>query len=109
MTGSVVLMIAYGYKAQEHDDPLIKMVQGATDQAAEVVQPGAFLVDVFPFCEFFVFISATGVLAVAGEGAAVNGPGTVGDRRADHLLGFLSFSRNSALCPLMDAGCRLEA
>ncbi|KAL1938327.1 hypothetical protein VTO73DRAFT_11778 [Trametes versicolor] len=52
MTGSVVLMIAYGYKAQEHDDPLIKMVQGATDQAAEVVQPGAFLVDVFPFLRY---------------------------------------------------------
>ncbi|KAI0351255.1 cytochrome P450 [Trametes cingulata] len=52
MTGAVVLMISYGYQPKEHDDPLIKMVEDATDQAAEVVQPGAFLVDVFPFLRY---------------------------------------------------------
>ncbi|KAI0363948.1 cytochrome P450 [Pilatotrama ljubarskyi] len=52
MTGAVVLMISYGYQPKEHADPLIKMVEDATDQAAEVVQPGAFLVDVFPFLRY---------------------------------------------------------
>ncbi|KAI0776641.1 cytochrome P450 [Trametes elegans] len=52
MTGAVVLMIAYGYKADEREDPLIKMVESATEQAAEVVQPGAYLVDVFPFLRY---------------------------------------------------------
>ncbi|KAI0632727.1 cytochrome P450 [Trametes polyzona] len=52
MTGSVVLMIAYGYKTQGRDDPLIKMVESATAQASEVVQPGAFLVDIFPFLRY---------------------------------------------------------
>ncbi|PIL26201.1 cytochrome P450 [Ganoderma sinense ZZ0214-1] len=49
MTGAIVLMISYGYQAQEHDDPLIRMADEATEQAAEVAKPGAFLVDVFPF------------------------------------------------------------
>ena len=49
MTGATVLMISYGYQAQEHDDPLIKIAEEATEQAAEVAQPGAFFVDVFPF------------------------------------------------------------
>ena len=49
MTGAIVLMISYGYQAQENDDPLIRIADEATEQAAEVAQPGAFLVDVFPF------------------------------------------------------------
>ncbi|KAI1795415.1 cytochrome P450 [Ganoderma leucocontextum] len=49
MTGAIVLMISYGYQAQENDDPLIRIAEEATEQAAEVAQPGAFLVDVFPF------------------------------------------------------------
>ena len=49
MTGSIVLMISYGYEPQEDDDPLIRMADEATEQAAEVAQPGAFIVDVFPF------------------------------------------------------------
>ena len=42
-------MISYGYEPQEDDDPLIRMADEATEQAAEVAQPGAFIVDVFPF------------------------------------------------------------
>ena len=49
MTGAIVLMISYGYQTQENDDPLIKIADDATEQAAEVAQPGAFLVDVLPF------------------------------------------------------------
>ena len=49
MTGAIVLMISYGYQTQENDDPLIKIADDATEQAAEVAQHGAFLVDVLPF------------------------------------------------------------
>ena len=49
MTGAIVLMISYGYQIQEHDDPMIKIAELVTQQAAEVAQPGTFLVDVFPF------------------------------------------------------------
>ncbi|TBU24874.1 cytochrome P450 [Dichomitus squalens] len=52
MTGSIVLMISYGYEPQENDDPLIRMADEATEQAAEVAQPGAFFVDVFPFLKY---------------------------------------------------------
>ncbi|KAI0753652.1 cytochrome P450 [Fomes fomentarius] len=52
MTGAIVLMISYGYPSREQDDPLIKMAEEATEQAAEVAQPGAFLVDVFPFLRY---------------------------------------------------------
>ncbi|KAI0640932.1 cytochrome P450 [Trametes meyenii] len=52
ITGAIVLMISYGYLPRERDDPLIRMVEEATKQAAEVVQPGAFLVDVFPWLRY---------------------------------------------------------
>ncbi|KAI0669064.1 cytochrome P450 [Trametes maxima] len=52
ITGAIVLMISYGYQPQERDDPLIRTVEAATKQAAEVVQPGAFLVDVFPWLRY---------------------------------------------------------
>ncbi|RDX49051.1 cytochrome P450 [Lentinus brumalis] len=52
MTGAIVLMISYGYQPQEENDPLIRMADEATEQAAEVAQPGAFLVDVFPFLRY---------------------------------------------------------
>ncbi|KAI0705985.1 cytochrome P450 [Cerioporus squamosus] len=52
MTGAIVLMISYGYQPQEKNDPLIRMAEEATEQAAEVAQPGAFLVDVFPFLRY---------------------------------------------------------
>ena len=51
MTGAIVLHISYGYAAQEEGDPLIKVAEEATEQAAEVARPGAYFVDVFPFRE----------------------------------------------------------
>ena len=57
MTGAIVLMISYGYQPREEGDPMIRMAEEATEQAAEVAQPGAFLVDVFPFRKSWLLVS----------------------------------------------------
>lgn len=50
--GAVVLKIAYGYTAEPHqDDVLITMVGDAMDKFARAAVPGAFIVDLFPFCK----------------------------------------------------------
>ena len=51
-SGSLVLMVTYGYKAKDHNDELVKLVDTAMDQFSETTTPNAFLVDVFPICEF---------------------------------------------------------
>ncbi|KAJ7460726.1 cytochrome P450 [Mycena latifolia] len=50
--GAIVLKIAYGYEANEHDDPLVKLVDEAMDQFSETTAPNAFAVDVFPFLRY---------------------------------------------------------
>jgi hypothetical protein len=50
--GTVVLKIAYGYTAESHkEDVLITMVGDAMDKFARSAVPGAFMVDLFPFCK----------------------------------------------------------
>jgi hypothetical protein len=50
--GSVILRIGYGYNAESHkSDPLIDLAGVAMDQFAQAAVPGAWLVDVMPFCE----------------------------------------------------------
>lgn len=51
-TGSVILKIAYGYKAEPHgSDPLVDMAGNAMINFARAGVPGAFLVDILPFCK----------------------------------------------------------
>ncbi|KAK5630396.1 hypothetical protein RRF57_006111 [Xylaria bambusicola] len=51
--GTVVLKIAYGYTAEPHrDDVLITMVGDAMDKFARAAVPGAFIVDLLPFCKY---------------------------------------------------------
>jgi len=49
--GAIVLQIAYGYKAKEKDDQLVKLVDEAMENFSETTASNAFLVDVFPSCE----------------------------------------------------------
>ena len=42
-------MMTYGYNIMEHNDPLIDIVDKATEQFAVASTPGAFLVDTLPF------------------------------------------------------------
>ncbi|KAJ6561144.1 cytochrome P450 [Mycena vulgaris] len=50
--GAIVLKIAYGYQADDHDDPLVTLVDKAMDQFSEMTAPNAFAVDMFPFLQF---------------------------------------------------------
>ena len=54
LAGSIIVMIAYGYKSKGDDDIIIKTVDKAMEEFAIVMSPGAFLADVFPIrrCKF---------------------------------------------------------
>lgn len=48
----MILKIAYGYTAESHkNDPLIDLAGDAMDKFARAAVPGAFLVDLLPFCQ----------------------------------------------------------
>jgi hypothetical protein len=50
--GAVILKIAYGYTAEQFKaDPLISMAGKAMDDFGVAAVPGAFLVDILPFCK----------------------------------------------------------
>lgn len=50
--GAIVLKIAYGYQAEDKEDPLVKLVDDAMDQFSELTGTNAFAVDTFPFRKF---------------------------------------------------------
>ena len=56
MTGTIILMISYGYPAKEHDDPLVCVVEAAVNAFAECLVPGTYLVDMIPICESLFFL-----------------------------------------------------
>lgn len=41
-------MLTHGYEVAEGDDPIVHVVDLATEQFSDATAPGAFLVDVFP-------------------------------------------------------------
>ena len=49
--GAIILMMTYGYRIRETDDPFVKVVDEATEQFAAASTPGAFLVDTLPMCK----------------------------------------------------------
>lgn len=48
-TGSTILKIAYGYNVTSDDDPLVNIAEEAMQGFAKASEPGAFVVDRFPF------------------------------------------------------------
>jgi cytochrome P450 len=50
--GAIILMISHGYKVHEHDDPIVDLVDRATEQFSLATEPGAFLVDVIPQLQY---------------------------------------------------------
>ncbi|KAI0049074.1 cytochrome P450 [Auriscalpium vulgare] len=46
--GAVILQMTYGYKPKEDKDDIVDLVEIALRQFAEVTEPNAFLVDLFP-------------------------------------------------------------
>src|SRR5258706_16097473 len=47
-SGSIILMITFGYQIQKHSDPLVKLAEDAVDTFSRATLPAAFLVDTFP-------------------------------------------------------------
>jgi hypothetical protein len=59
-TGSVILRIAYGYKAKDRDDPLVHHVEKCVEDLGFILTPGAWIVDFLPICKpnvSYLFIS----------------------------------------------------
>jgi len=51
-TGATILMISYGYKVTSEKDPLVRIAEEAMLGFAKASEPGAFLVDRFPFLKY---------------------------------------------------------
>lgn len=41
-------MITYGYAIKEYDDPIVDIVEAAMSQFSDLMEPGAYLVDMVP-------------------------------------------------------------
>ncbi|TFK49671.1 cytochrome P450 [Heliocybe sulcata] len=50
--GAIILQITYGYEVHDGDDPIVNIVDKATDQFSELVRPGAYLVDTLPILRY---------------------------------------------------------
>jgi len=44
-------MISHGYAVKEYDDPIVDVVEAAMNQFSELIEPGAYLVDMVPLCK----------------------------------------------------------
>ena len=51
-------MISYGYSVKEHDDSFVDVVEAAVNGFSECLEPGAFLVDMMPFCKLRFLLGA---------------------------------------------------
>ena len=64
LAASIIVPLAYGYKVQGDNDPIVQTVDKAMEDFAQAGAPGAFLADVFPFRECAIF--STPVLCLNG-------------------------------------------
>ena len=51
-------MISHGYSVKEHDDSFVDVVEAAVNGFSVCMEPGAFLVDMFPFCKLCSLLGA---------------------------------------------------
>jgi hypothetical protein len=49
--GAVILRISHGYEVKENNDPFIDLADRVMDQFSRSTIPGAFIVDIVPFCK----------------------------------------------------------
>ncbi|KAG0709796.1 cytochrome P450 [Suillus ampliporus] len=52
--GAIILRISHGYEVDENNDPFIDLADRALDQFSQSSAPGAFIVDIVPFCKVIV-------------------------------------------------------
>ncbi|KAI0267113.1 cytochrome P450 [Gloeopeniophorella convolvens] len=50
--GSIIILITYGYKVREKNDPIVHLVETAMQNFSDVSQPGAYLVDLIPALKY---------------------------------------------------------
>lgn len=55
MTGSSIISIAYGIETLEDNDPYVATAEHTMEAVNASLVPGAFLVDLFPVCEYVLF------------------------------------------------------
>ena len=48
---SITLRLSHGYITKEGDDPLVELASLASSQLSEATTPGAYYVDIVPFCK----------------------------------------------------------
>lgn len=54
MAGTQILGIAYGLDIHDAQDPYITDARAAVEAFSKASVPGAYLVDTFPFCTYFL-------------------------------------------------------
>ena len=52
MAAGQILSIGYGIQIQEHDDPYVITAEEASFAVSATLNPGSYLVDLFPFRTF---------------------------------------------------------
>jgi len=57
MVTSVILMIAYGYKVKEEDDPLVTLAEQVMHYISTAVAPNRYWVDAIPIRELYTLDS----------------------------------------------------
>ena len=57
--GSTIVMISYGYNAQPPNDPFLHIAEVAMKGFSKASEPGAFMVDRFPFREHYFLALCT--------------------------------------------------
>ena len=60
--GAIIVALVYGYHIEPRGrDPLIALANEGIAQISYAAQPGAFLVDILPFCEWVFVLVAKGL------------------------------------------------
>ncbi|KAG1869504.1 cytochrome P450 [Suillus subluteus] len=55
--GAIILRISHGYEVKENNDPFIDLAERAVDQFSQCTAPGAFMVDIMPFCNDYKILN----------------------------------------------------
>lgn len=58
MAGGLIMSVAYAIDVQEKDDPYLTAQEHGAACVKKTLVPGAYLVDILPFCMFFPLLSS---------------------------------------------------
>ncbi|KAH8118941.1 cytochrome P450 [Phellopilus nigrolimitatus] len=67
--GATIMMMAYGHKVQDENDPYITLAEDGIDALVKAATPGAFLVEVIPWLKYVpAWFPGAGFQRIAKEG-----------------------------------------